>query len=73
VGRLDHCTDGEEPFRIRRHCYIVEGHVLEFVFTQELEFREIARKALGRYVTYGSVDILRSESLEIERRRYCRD
>ena len=73
MERLDHCTDGEEPFRIRRHCYIVEGHILEFVFTQELDFREIARKALGEYVTYGSVDILRNESSEIERGRYYRD
>ena len=73
MKRLDHCTDGEEPFRIRRHCYIVEGHILEFVFTQELGLREIARKALGKYITYSSVDILRSELSEIERRRYYRD
>jgi len=72
VERLDHCTDGEEPFKIRRHCHIVEEHIFEFVFIQELDFREIVRKVLGEYVTYGSVDILRRES-EIERRRYYRD
>ena len=73
MERLDHCTDGEEPFRIRRHCHIVEGHILEFVFTQELDFREITRKVLGEYVAYGSIDILRRESSEIERKRYYRD
>ena len=47
--------------------------MLEFIFIQDLDFREIARKVPGELGTYGSVYILRSESSEIGRERHHTD
>ena len=51
----------------------MEGHILKFILIQDLDFREIARRVPGKHVTYGSVDILRSELSEIEMKHYYRD
>ena len=47
--------------------------MLEFVFIQDLDFREILRKGPGEHPTYGSVDILRREPSEIGMNRYYKD
>ena len=44
--------------------------MLESVFIQDLDFREIAKKVSGEHTTYGSVDILRTDLSEIEREHH---